>query len=754
MNLFARLTLFGLLPLLLASIVVAAVSYTAYSRHVRMLAAEKAVATGKEQAASLQVRLNRLIVQWETIAHAPEVRRDPKQAFRYFVSVWEGNQQERTNGTQGNPQDLVQEVYVADVSGEAVDAQGNRLHAARFDFWERLSRGEPVVSEVVMPRSGARRRLMIGVPVFDDLNVQRGALIAAVPVGRLANELVEAGRNVEARLVVLDSSGAVLATGGAAGLFPQFAIPGQVGDRSARWGIMRIEGEDYLYSREELSPSDWTLMLFRPLAAITASAVELKTLALALLLGALAVSIASAWMLHRGTVQPIRQVLDLHKRIGRGELDARLRVTGRGEIAELGKSANRLAAALADRDQEALSAQAATRRSERRLRGLLDTMQEGLLLLDAFGQVQYANPAAARILGATDTQVREFGLLPPGYALLREDGTALAAEERPCRLGLRNGENVRGMIVGRAAPDGTVLWLIASTTPFLMEDGTQALLMTFFDITTRRRAEEEIVRLNRDLERRVEERTLRIEAARRDMEAFAYSVSHDLRAPLRAINGFAHLLGEQEAVRASAESLDMLERIIRNSDRMARLIDDILAFSRASHSQLRLERVELRKLVDGLAPDMTAAYPQATLSIGTLPAVRGDESALRQVFENLLGNAFKYSGKRPHSRVEVGAAVQEGQAVVYVRDNGAGFDMRHAGKLFGMFQRLHNDRDFPGTGVGLAVAKRFVERQGGRIWAESEPECGATFYVELPAFDHRHAASAAGDIRPPATALS
>ncbi len=732
MNLFTRLVLFGLLPLLLASAAVSVISYTVYSEQMHMLAAEKAVASGEEQAIGLRLRLQRLVTQWETIARAPDVRMSPNLAFGHFASVREALPALHAEDEFSAMQAMVEEVFVADVHGEAVDSTGNRFNAARFDFWEVLSRGETVVSEVVMPRSGGRRRLMIGVPVFDALNVQQGGLIAAVPVSRLANDLLEAGRQVEARLILLDSSGAIIGTGGAAHQFPQIAIPRENIDMASRWGTLQIEGEDYLYSREALSPSAWNLMLLRPLAEITAPAAKLRSLSLALLLGALAMSLISAWMLHRGTVLPIRQVLDLHRRIGKGEFDARLHVRGRGEIAELGESANRLAAALAEHARETLAAQNATQLAERRKRALLDAMNEGVLLRGETGSVLYANPAACRIVGQSATELREYGLARPGYPLVREDGSPLSFEDWPSLRTLRSGEQVLGMTIGRVSPDGGVLWLLLNTLAFPMENGAQGALVTFIDITYRRQAEEEIVRLNHDLERRVDERTAHLEAARRDMESFAYSVSHDLRAPLRAINGFAHVLADSAAINASGESRALLERIVVNSNRMSQLIDDILAFTRASHLQLREDHVDLAQLVRGVAAELLAAHPHATLDIGPLPVVRGDKSAFKQVFENLLGNAFKYSGKRPHPHIEVGATAIDEQAVIHVRDNGTGFDMRYAGKLFGMFQRLHNERDFSGTGVGLAIVKRFVERHGGRIWAEAEPGRGACFYVVLP----------------------
>ncbi len=238
--------------------------------------------------------------------------------------------------------------------------------------------------------------------------------------------------------------------------------------------------------------------------------------------------------------------------------------------------------------------------------------------------------------------------------------------------------------------------------------------------------------LSATLEQRVAERTAALERANAELESFSYSVSHDLRAPLRALNGYASILAAEEGGKLSPEGRAHLERIARNAVRMGELIDDLLQFSRVGRDELRREKVELAELARTQAAESREGYPAARVTIGPLPTVSADAAMLRQVFANLVGNALKFSSRRSDPHVEIGAAVHEGQQAIYVRDNGEGFDMRYAGKLFGVFQRMHTESEFPGTGVGLAIVKRIVERHGGRVWAEAAPGAGATFYFTLP----------------------
>jgi signal transduction histidine kinase len=247
-------------------------------------------------------------------------------------------------------------------------------------------------------------------------------------------------------------------------------------------------------------------------------------------------------------------------------------------------------------------------------------------------------------------------------------------------------------------------------------------------------AEQQIRRLNEELEHRVAKRTADLEAANKELEAFSYSVSHELRAPLRQIEGFIDILRTTKSSAMDEEGQQYLATVARAAERLSRLIDDLLAFSRAARTGMRRKKVKLDEICARTIEELKheAVGRHVEWVVGALPEVFADPALLPQVFLNLLGNALKYSQRRPRARIEIGSHHGPDEDIIFVRDNGVGFDMRYAKKLFGVFQRLHVASDFAGTGIGLANVRRIIHQHGGHTWAEGVPDQGATFYFSLP----------------------
>jgi PAS domain S-box-containing protein len=399
--------------------------------------------------------------------------------------------------------------------------------------------------------------------------------------------------------------------------------------------------------------------------------------------------------------------------IAAGQYGVKAKIESSDEIGQLARHFNMMGDSIRINLQELLIKQSA-----------IESSLNGIAMAGMDGKITYVNPAFLRLWGLGSPE-QAIGHLPGEFG--REAEMII---ETVRREGKWQGEQ------RERRPDGSVVDLYVSVHMVKDKDGQPVCVMaSFHDIGARKRAEAALNELNLELEARVVLRTAELQAANAELESFSYSVAHDLRAPLRGIDGYSQLLMNGYADKIDDEGRHFLQKTRQAAQQMGELIDDLLAYSRLERAQLQSAEVYPRELIEAILAERAEEIKQREVAVSlTVPdiPVTADSDGLRMAIRNLLENALKFSRDAPKPKIEIAMRESDDKCILSVRDNGTGFDMKYHDRIFGIFERLHRSEDYPGTGIGLAIVQKAMTRMGGRVWAESESGEGATFYLEIP----------------------